>query len=113
MTDCLRPRGAVTMNLRLPLARGPRGSTGRGRRLRVRRVDREPEHAAFEEPMAEIVNLRRARKRKTRAEADAKAAENRTRFGRPKAERDAAAAQARLAERLLAGHRLDEGGDGP
>ena len=37
--------------------------------------------------MAEIVNLRRARKGKARAEKDARAADNRVRFGRTKAER--------------------------
>lgn len=36
--------------------------------------------------MAEIINLRGARKRKARAEKDRAAAENRVRFGRPKAE---------------------------
>ncbi len=36
--------------------------------------------------MAEIVNLRRARKKKTRAEKEARAADNRVRFGRTKAE---------------------------
>lgn len=36
---------------------------------------------------AEIVNLRQARKRKSRAEKERIAAENRTRFGRPGAER--------------------------
>jgi len=37
--------------------------------------------------MAEIVNLRRARKGKARVEKDARAADNRVRFGRTKAER--------------------------
>ncbi len=36
------------------------------------------------ETMAEIVNLRQARKAKKRAEKSAKAAENRVRFGRTK-----------------------------
>jgi len=35
--------------------------------------------------MAEIVNLRRARKRKARVEKEAQAAENRVRFGRRRA----------------------------
>ncbi len=51
--------------------------------------------------MAELINLNKARKRKTRAEADAQAAANRVKFGRTKAEklRDAAA-EAEAARRL-------------
>lgn len=37
--------------------------------------------------MAEIVNLNRARKMKMRKAAEAKAAENRAKYGQPKAER--------------------------
>ncbi len=37
--------------------------------------------------MAEIVNLRRARKKKAQAEKEARAAGKRTRFGRTKAEK--------------------------
>jgi len=37
---------------------------------------------------AEIVNLRQRRKRQAREEAEAKAAGNRAKFGRPKAERE-------------------------
>jgi hypothetical protein len=58
--------------------------------------------------MAEIVNLRRARKDKARAEKDAKAAENRVRFGRTKEEKRLAEAEAWLAERRIAAHRRDE-----
>jgi hypothetical protein len=36
---------------------------------------------------AEIVNLRRRRKRRARKEAETQAAENRAKYGRPKAER--------------------------
>lgn len=39
--------------------------------------------------MADIVNLRQARKRKEREAREARAAENRSAFGRPKAEREA------------------------
>jgi len=56
--------------------------------------------------MAEIVNLRRARKAKARAEAEAEAEANRRRFGRPKAERYKRAAEADIAARRLDGHRL-------
>ena len=52
--------------------------------------------------MAEIVNLRRARKDRARAEKEAGAAENRTRFGRDKAEKRKA-----QAERVRAGTTLD------
>ena len=59
--------------------------------------------------MVEVINLRQARKAKSRNAQDAKAAENRRKFGRPKAERDADAAQERLARRRLEGHRLTSG----
>ncbi|WP_406854289.1 DUF4169 family protein [Alsobacter sp. KACC 23698] len=58
---------------------------------------------------ADIVNLRRARKAKARTEADAAAAENRAKFGRPKAERDLRAAVDDLAARRHEGHRLGAG----
>lgn len=43
--------------------------------------------------MAELVNLNRARKGKARSEAEARAAENRVKFGRTKAEKDLARAR--------------------
>jgi hypothetical protein len=55
--------------------------------------------------MAEIVNLRRARKAKTRADAAQKAAENRDKFGRSKAERESAEANAALEARRFDAHR--------
>jgi hypothetical protein len=54
--------------------------------------------------MGEIVNLRRARKAKSRADAEQKAAENRTRFGRSKAERESAKANTALDTRRLDAH---------
>ncbi len=54
--------------------------------------------------MAEIVNLRRARKAKARAVAADEAAVNRVRFGRSKAERAASTAQKDLAARKLDAH---------
>lgn len=56
---------------------------------------------------AEIVNLRKARKAKARSEAEARASENRIRFGRPKAERQAGDAEEALQARRLEGHRLE------
>jgi len=56
--------------------------------------------------MGEIVNLRRERKRKARGAEDAKASENRAKFGASKAERGLESARARLAERVLDGARL-------
>ena len=58
--------------------------------------------------MAEIVNLRKARKARDRAADAARAEANRVQFGRPKAERDRAAAEARRTETVLDGHRRDE-----
>ncbi len=51
--------------------------------------------------MAELVNLNRARKTRDRAASETKAAENRARFGRTKAERKLEAAQADKAARDL------------
>ena len=56
--------------------------------------------------MGDIVNLRRVRKSKARAEAAAVADENRRRSGQTKAERDAARATADAAQRGLDGHRI-------
>ena len=53
--------------------------------------------------MAEIVNLRQARKRKLRGDKERQAAENRTKFGRTKDERNRVTAEAEH-ER----HRLDQ-----
>lgn len=55
--------------------------------------------------MADIINLRRVRKDRARAEKDAKAAENRVRFGRTKEEKRLAEARERLAERRIEAHR--------
>lgn len=56
---------------------------------------------------AEIINLRRARKAKKRCEDQARAEENRARFGRPKHEREMARAEENLAVRRLDGLRRD------
>jgi hypothetical protein len=58
--------------------------------------------------MAEIINLRRARKRKERAEKEARAADNRLAFGRSKADRTLTDARTDLAERRLDAHKRDE-----
>jgi hypothetical protein len=57
---------------------------------------------------ADIVNLRKARKAKARGEAESRAAENRIRFGRTKAERAAKDGEDALQLRRLEGHRLAE-----
>lgn len=57
--------------------------------------------------MAEIVNLRRARKARDRAEATAKADANRAAFGRSKAEKQAAQAETERRDRTLDGARLN------
>lgn len=51
--------------------------------------------------MAEIVNLRQVRKRKRRVDEELLAAENRAKFGRPKAETRRAAAESDLERRKL------------
>lgn len=62
--------------------------------------------------MGDIVNLRRARKARERADAEALAEQNRIAFGRTKAERKQAEAEKALAERRLEGHRLSDDPDG-
>jgi hypothetical protein len=57
--------------------------------------------------MAEIVNLRRARKQKSRAEREERAAANRLEHGRTRAEREALELERHLAGRRLDWHRLE------
>lgn len=61
--------------------------------------------------MAEIVNLRRARKQRERDRKEAGASENRIRFGQPKQVTAAEEARRAQAARRLDGHRRDNGGD--
>jgi hypothetical protein len=58
--------------------------------------------------MAEIVNLRLARKKKVRADKETRASENRVAFGRSKAERQATRAEKEIAARRLDLHRRDD-----
>lgn len=58
--------------------------------------------------MAEIVNLRRVKKAKARAEKSAQADANRTKHGTPKTVRDLAKARDEKAARDLDAERLDE-----
>ncbi len=57
--------------------------------------------------MAEIVNLRRARKGKARAEKEARAADNRVRFGRTKAEKRESEIESRRVAQKLDGKKID------
>jgi hypothetical protein len=57
--------------------------------------------------MAEIINLKDLRKARVRAEAATKAAENRTRFGRTRIERDRQASEDQRARRDHDGNRLE------
>lgn len=61
----------------------------------------------------EIVNLRQARKAKTRAEKEKQAEQNRLTFGRNKAEKSLTRALNEKADRLLDQGRLTRGEDGP
>jgi len=56
--------------------------------------------------LAEIINLRQARKQKARAEAEKTAAQNRISFGRTKAERKLTEAERDKAARHIDGHKL-------
>ncbi|AYO84353.1 DUF4169 family protein [Methylobacterium brachiatum] len=59
--------------------------------------------------MAEIINLRQVRKAKTRAAGDAKAAENRIAFGRPKKAKTLQQRRKALEIERHEGHRLERG----
>lgn len=54
--------------------------------------------------MADVINLRQARKQKARAEKETAAAANRAAFGRTKAEKQRTQAQQEQAVRHLDGH---------
>ena len=58
--------------------------------------------------MAEIVNLRQARKQKARAGKQREAAQNRAAFGRGKAEKLQEKSEAERARKTLDGHKLEE-----
>ena len=64
----------------------------------------------FHEPPpmpADLINLRRARKARARADKEKQAAENRAKFGRTKAERQTTSATGDLERRQLDAHQLD------
>jgi hypothetical protein len=63
--------------------------------------------------MAEIVNLRMARKARARTAAEQKAAENRAKFGRTKAEKAAEQAEVDRKARALDGARRDSEDETP
>ena len=58
--------------------------------------------------MGEVVNLRRARKARDRAEAEGAAAANRAAFGRTRAQKEADAREAERQARLLDGARRED-----
>lgn len=62
--------------------------------------------------MAEIINLRAARKAKARADKETKADENRARFGRPRQEQMSTEATRDMQDRKLDAHRREDAGDG-
>jgi hypothetical protein len=57
--------------------------------------------------MAEIVNLRQARKQKARTDKDAAAAQNRAAFGRTKAEKQKSSTEKTIADKLVDAHKRD------
>ncbi len=63
--------------------------------------------------MGDVVNLRRARKRKAREAEQAQAVNRRVEFGVSKIERRAASAERALMDRRLAGGRLEGGAAEP
>jgi hypothetical protein len=61
--------------------------------------------------MAEIINLRRARKDKAKAQKEKTAETNRVLHGTPKALRNLAKARKEKADQALSGHGLDQSED--
>jgi Domain of unknown function (DUF4169) len=59
--------------------------------------------------MAELINLRNARKQKARAEKEKAAAANRALHGTPKALRKLSDAKKDQADQRLSGHKLEKG----
>jgi hypothetical protein len=59
--------------------------------------------------MAEVVNLRMARKRAARSKAESQATDNRVAHGIAKSERDQAEAIREKASEQLEGHRIEHG----
>ncbi len=57
--------------------------------------------------MADVISLSKARKAKARADKEAGAAANRLQFGRTKADRQKAAAEKTLAEKIIDAHKRD------
>ena len=57
--------------------------------------------------MGEVIGLGKARKARARADDKRRAEENRVRFGRTRAERDALTREAERADRALDAHRRD------
>ena len=57
--------------------------------------------------MAEIINLRNARKQKARADKEAQAQQNRALFGQTKAEKLRRASEKALADKHVDGHKKD------
>lgn len=58
--------------------------------------------------MAEIINLRNARKQKARADKEVQSSQNRILFGRTKAEKLQQAAEKKLAEKAIDGHKRED-----
>ena len=58
--------------------------------------------------MAEVINLRSARKNKARAEAEKQAEENRAKFGRSKSEKQLTSATKAQAKKTLDGHKRED-----
>lgn len=60
--------------------------------------------------MADIVNLKDFRKNRARAETEAKAAENRVRFGRTRDERNRKSSEEQRAKREFEGNKIERSG---
>jgi hypothetical protein len=58
--------------------------------------------------MADILSLSKARKAKARADKDATAEQNRAKFGRTKADRQADAARKTLADKRIEAHKRED-----
>ena len=111
MVELQGVRYAVAMHLLATLPRrnlGPAIATLREHERTLKSAIGFPCSPASDRLMpADIINLRRARKARTRTAREREAAEKRERFGRSKSERLKATSERERAERLVEGHRRE------
>jgi hypothetical protein len=61
--------------------------------------------------MTQVINLQKKRKAKARTDKEKKAAENRIKFGRTKAEKQTEKMKSEILSRHIDGHKIDDDGE--